>query len=257
MPATNRHDLTLPHPLGGHLAVTVSGPTPLAGPVLVYVHGFGSVRSGAKAVALEAECASRGWSFLAADFRGHGESSGTMLDLRGSGLQADLDVLLDFLAGQGITRVFPVGSSMGGWATAWLAARRPEAVPACVLMAPALRFLDRKWNRLSKAEREEYRRTGRLRVRNDWIDVEVGYGLAEERTHFAASELFSRWATSALLIHGMRDRDVPHADSVEFIESVTRGEVELHLIREADHRLTGYEAVVAKLACDFLARYGA
>lgn len=51
---------------------------------LLYAHGFGSTRAGAKADALEAACARRGWTFAAFDFRGHGGSSGTRLDLRSS-----------------------------------------------------------------------------------------------------------------------------------------------------------------------------
>ena len=42
--------------------------------------------NGEKTQAVEAACAARGWAFAAFDFRGHGTSAGTMLDLRPSGL---------------------------------------------------------------------------------------------------------------------------------------------------------------------------
>src|SRR5215212_6244659 len=85
---------------------------------VVWVHGFGSHRGGEKAEAIRAECARRGWAFAAFDFRGHGESSGAMHELRASGLLEDLGVVRDFLAERGHTRLGLVGSSMGGFASA-------------------------------------------------------------------------------------------------------------------------------------------
>ena len=84
LPAT---DVTLPLPAGGHLAGTVR----LTGTAdcVLYIHGFGSERTGNKPAAVAAACARRGWSFAAFDFRGHGGSSGTMRQLRGSGFVHD------------------------------------------------------------------------------------------------------------------------------------------------------------------------
>ena len=52
-------------------------------PVIVFAHGFGSIHSGDKATAIEAECVKRNWAFIACDFRGHGESDGVMNELLG------------------------------------------------------------------------------------------------------------------------------------------------------------------------------
>src|SRR5437763_8020646 len=90
---------------------------------VVWVHGFGSHRGGEKARAVEAACSRRGWAFAAFDFRGHGQSGGHMVDVRGSGLLDDLDMVRTVLAGRGIRRLGLVGSSMGGWAAAWYALR--------------------------------------------------------------------------------------------------------------------------------------
>jgi abhydrolase domain-containing protein 10 len=255
MSTRQRQGLTLPHPAGGELRATLSW-SAQASEAVVYVHGFGSVRGGQKATALERECAGRGWTYFAADFRGHGESSGKLLDLRGGALQADLDLVADFLSGRGVRRLFLVGSSMGGWASAWFALRRRELVGACVLLAPALSFPHARWQALSDEERERWRRTGRVRVRNLHLDVEVGYGLIEEMNDFSPARLEAEFDTPALLVHGLRDEDVPYGGSVTFLERAACKRLELLLIKDANHRLEGYEAELARAACGFFANRG-
>src|SRR5438105_541860 len=125
-------DLTLPNgdAVRGELRFTDS----LGTSAVVFVHGFGSHRGGEKAVALEEACARRGWTFAACDFRGHGESGGSMRDLRASRLLEDIAAVRDFLAKRGVRRLGLVGSSMGGFASAWFALKHPESVAGCVLV---------------------------------------------------------------------------------------------------------------------------
>src|SRR6185295_12050683 len=94
------------------------------------------------------------------DFRGHGETGGPMGDLTASRLMEDLSAVRAFLTDRGHSRLGLVGSSMGGFAAAWFDDWRPEAVAGCVLIAPALRFLDRLWNERTPAERDDWARTG-------------------------------------------------------------------------------------------------
>src|SRR6478752_10699500 len=76
---------------------------------VVWVHGFGSHRGGEKSESLQQECARRGWTFAAFDFRSHGESSGAMDELRASRLVEDLSAIREFLALRGHTRLGLVG----------------------------------------------------------------------------------------------------------------------------------------------------
>jgi pimeloyl-ACP methyl ester carboxylesterase len=241
----------IPLPAGGYLAADFD---PRPGPFgVVWVHGFGSHRGGEKAAAVRAECGRRGWPFLAADFRGHGQSSGTMPDLRASGLLADLAAARDFLAGRGVTRLGLIGSSMGGFAAAWFARQAPEVV-GCVLLAPAFGFLDRRWGELTEEAREAWRRTGRRRVTNEWVDVEIGYGLVEERDPFTPERLAAGWHTPALIVHGCRDDAVPVEDSLSFLRRVDYPDVELRLFKSGDHRLTAYKDEIAAEAGRFFAK---
>lgn len=220
---------------------------------VVWVHGFGSHRGGEKSEALQNECTRRGWTFTAFDFRGHGESSGAMHELRASRLVEDLASVGNWLAERGHTRLGLVGSSMGGFASGWFAKQHPEKVIGCCFVAPGFGFLDRRWNELSDSEREQWQRTGRRRLTNEWVNVELSYELATERDRFRPEQLVTGWRTPSLLFHGLADEVVPHTDSLFFIQNVGYPHVELRLLKDGDHRLTAYKDAITAAAGTFFA----
>jgi uncharacterized protein len=221
---------------------------------VVYVHGLGSHRGGDKALALADECGRRGLTFFAFDFRGHGESDGSTRELTATRLLEDLSAVRDFLAARGHARLGLVGSSMGAFAAAWFAARHPESVAGCVLIAPAFRFLDRHWERLTERERTDWARAGVRRVQNEWIDLELGYGLMADRSAFDAAELARVWPNPLLIFHGLADDVVPAADSLAFVAASSYRGIELRLWKGGDHRLTVYKEEIAAEACQFFER---
>lgn len=217
---------------------------------VVFTHGFASNRRGEKSQALEAACAKIGWTFAAFDCRGHGESDGTMRDLRPSRLQEDLRAVCDWLGTRGVRRLFLVGSSMGASVSAWCALARDD-VRACVFIAPAFRFLERRWESLSEFERTWWRTAGSVRYKNEWIDVDVGFGLMEERHLYLFDQLAERWTKPALIFHGLADDTVPMADSTDFIQRAPGTQIELRLFKNGDHRLNAYKDEIATEACRF------
>ncbi|HZS09843.1 MAG TPA: alpha/beta fold hydrolase [Blastocatellia bacterium] len=220
-------------------------------PSVIFVHGFGSTRGGEKAVALEAECSRRDWAFAACDFRGHGESGGTMPELRGSRLLEDLDAIITLVANRTAGPAFLVGSSMGGWASAWFAAREPARVKACAFIAPAFHFLE--FRSLNKAAHKEFQRTGQHRYQNEFVDAEISYGLVTEMKNYRLEDMAARFRSPLLVFHGMRDDIVPYTDSVDFVSRCASKEVELMLFKTGDHRLVSEKEKMSRMACDFFA----
>jgi alpha-beta hydrolase superfamily lysophospholipase len=249
--------IRIPLPGGGELEGYLSYPEQAGRDAVLYVHGFGSTRGGAKSEALERACARRGWTFAAFDFRGHGGSAGSLLDMRGSGLLEDLAAATDRFQQLGIRRLFPVGSSMGGWAASWFALSPGNAtMPAVGLIAPAFRFLQHRWDTLSPAQRDEWQQTGKLRLRNQWVDAEIGYGLMDELDQFRPEDLAARWAIPLLLYHGMADDAVPATDSLAFVERTSFPDIELRLLKGGDHRLLSHKDELAEEFCRFFERFG-
>lgn len=244
-----RITLSLPN---GHLTGDyIPSSSPLC---VVWLHGFGGHRGGEKSIAVRAECERRGWAFAAFDFRGHGESSDEMLGLTAPRLLEDLSHVRNFLATRGHTRLGLVGSSMGGFAAAWFATRNPECVVGCVFIAPGFIFLERRWSMMTEAEREAWQRTGRHRITSEWVDLEIGYGLVQDREEFTAATLADGWAHPALLFHGCLDDVVPFAASLDFLRDVPFSDVEVRLFKDGDHRLAAYKDEIAAGVGRFFAR---
>jgi pimeloyl-ACP methyl ester carboxylesterase len=247
--------IRLPLASGGHLDGYLSFQSEPGTDAVLYVHGFGSTRRGTKSEALEDACARRGWTFGAFDFRGHGQSAGSLLELSGSGLLEDLSVFTAHLASLGMRRIFPVGSSMGGWATAWFTlGSTPVAIPAVGLIAPAFRILQRRWETLSPEERQDWQRTGRLRVKNQWVDVEIGPGFAKEVERFPPESLEARWRTPLLIYHGLADETIPADESVSFVEGTSFRDIEIRLLKSGDHRLLTWKDELAEEFCRFFGK---
>jgi pimeloyl-ACP methyl ester carboxylesterase len=243
--------LRLPHPAGGELAVDLAFTLAPGEPAVVYLHGLGSVRNSDKAQALAAACARRGWTFAAVDCRGHGQSTGQLVDLRCSGLLADMRVFGDFLRERGIGAVHAVGSSMGAWTAAWWALTSPDFVLSLGLIAPALLFPHGFWNRLTPAEQQAWRTTGRHRFKNQWLETDFDFKLIEDGWRYPVAALCSRWRRPALVFHGMADDVVPYRQMLDAVEDV-EAPVEIRLWRTGDHRLIEYKDVMAEALCNFV-----
>ena len=86
--------------------------TPGASPGVVFLAGFRSDMTGAKALALEAACRARGRAYLRFDYTGHGQSSGDFAEGTIGDWAADAIFAIERLT-EGPQVL--VGSSMGGW----------------------------------------------------------------------------------------------------------------------------------------------
>jgi alpha-beta hydrolase superfamily lysophospholipase len=167
----------LPHRDGGHLACDVDRRDPARW--WLFAHGFGSDRRGAKATAVREAAGRAGASFVALDFRGHGESSGEIAALTPSRMLEDLDVVVEALVPRDAT-LCVVGSSLGGLAAAWWSATRERKPAANVLVAPAFGFLDRFLAEIGPERAAAWAREGVLRYRNEWLDVPLRHALVED-----------------------------------------------------------------------------
>lgn len=74
-------------------------------------------------------------------------------------------------------------------------------------------------------------------MHDEFVDVEIGYGLTAEAAQFPFATLTERFRTPTIIFHGMADDVVPYEISVEFAASSGALQVELVLSKSGDHRL--------------------
>jgi pimeloyl-ACP methyl ester carboxylesterase len=200
----------------------------------VYLHGFASGPSSRKAVELVARFAGEGVALEVPDLNEgpggfHGLTIGRMLAatkmaatraLRASGLADHAPLVV-------------MGSSLGGFTAAHLAAREPSVVSA-VLLAPAFDFARRLKERIEREDGDGVvRATREFPVfHHAWKrDERCGMALLEEGLRY---EAFPDVRVPACVIHGRRDDVVPSALSEQFASG--RANVRLHLLDD-DHML--------------------
>jgi len=207
-------------------------------PGVVFLGGFRSAMTGAKASALDRFCAQRGQAYCRFDYRGHGASGGRFEEASIGAWLADSAAVLDQLAdGPQIL----VGSSMGGWLAVLLAEVLPDRVAGLVLIAPAIDFTeDLVWNQLSEAERQEMERSGGLNRPSDYGDGPYIFThrlITEARAHLVFGRKIGI-AGPVRVVQGMRDDAVPWPVALRLTESLSAEDVHLTLVKDGDHRLS-------------------
>ena len=207
-------------------------------PGIIFCGGCASDMSGTKAMSLDAACRRLGRAFVRFDYRGHGVSSGKFEEGTIGAWAADAIAVFD-AATSGPQVV--VGSSMGGWIMLLVALARPERVKGLVGLASAPDFTeDLLWARYGETERRALEDEGVWMEPSDY--GEEPYVITRQLIEEGREHLLLRGPIAidcpVRLIHGMRDRDVPHDQSMRLAAALSASDVSVTLVKDGDHRLS-------------------
>lgn len=210
------------------------------GVVLLWLSGFLSDMTGTKVVALGDWARAQGHAMLCFDYSGHGMSDGTLFEASIGDWLEEATAVLDLI---GARPTILVGSSMGGWIALLLAralARRGDAhVAGLVLIAPAWDMTEKlMWDEASPEDRATVERDGVIHVPSLYGDpYPITKHLIEEGRNHLIGERIEVGAPVRIL-QGMRDPDVPWRHAMELVDRIAGADVELTLIKEAEHRMS-------------------
>ena len=199
-------------------------------PHVLYLHGFASSVRTAKGVALGNRLRDRVRSYGIPDLEG-GDFRGMTMDSILVRARSALEVLPD----DGHP-VLLLGSSLGGYVAAHLAASRPpRQVSALVLIAPAFGFTTTWQERLGEAGIAQWRDAGERLFFHHASEAErpLGYGFLE--SCLGLPEMPGETGVPSAIVHGRQDETVPCQRSIAYAQE--RHGVELHVV-EGDHRLS-------------------
>jgi uncharacterized protein len=203
---------------------------------VIYLHGFASSPSSRKA-----RFFSEKFAALSVPFEAPALDQG---DFRGLTLTRQLALVDALLPTEG---ALVVGSSLGGYLAALLAARRP-GIARLVLMAPAFNLYERWTSQMTATQLEEWERNGELSVFHYGAgrEMPIGYQFLADAKNYAPFPSFSQ---PTLLFHGLRDDVVP----IEFSVRQQETHPNIRLFRmDSGHELTDVLDLIWRRTEEFL-----
>ena len=208
--------------------------TPGRGPTIIFLPGYASDMSGAKAVALERWAQEAGRAFIRFDYAGCGRSEGAFEEQTLAGWHEDVLAMIDLVADRPVVLV---GSSMGGWLMLMAALARPARIAGLIGIAAAPDFTD--WG-FTTDEKLKLLSEGRLERPSPYSPQPTVYTRAFWSSGEASRMMHGTIAIDApvRLIHGQRDPDVAWERSMRLAELVRSADVQVTLIKDGDHRLS-------------------
>lgn len=260
MPAATAADdpviepLRLPAGNGEELSVLLARSGPSSRGTVLYLHGFGSSQAGEKTEFFRRRFRRAGYAFCSFDFRGHGDSGGSMRDLSLTRNLEDVGVVLAELVRRRAEPVLLFGSSMGGLTALWFAGLHPDRVAAGLTIAPALGFAAALERIFGAETMARWRRDGVLAIVDDLGEHLVGWGLVEDLRRYDEARLAGRLDRPFLLVQGALDDRVDAAHVERFAAACPA--TELVLLPDGDHRLIDRLPLVWNLCEEFLGRHG-
>ena len=215
-----------------------------AGPLVVFLPGYMSDMTGAKAEALSDWARAKGQACLRLDYSGCGASGGDFLDGNIGRWTDDALALIRHVWPDG--RIVLVGSSMGGWIALLAGLALKARLAGLVGIAAAPDFT--VWGlTVGEAERRQLEKNGFFTRPSDFGEP---YRYSRALINDAPARLLLDGqigiAAPVRLLHGQRDEAVPWRLSLDIAARLTGDNVQVRLIKDGDHRLSR-EADIAAL----------
>ncbi|MBM1556453.1 alpha/beta hydrolase [Sulfitobacter mediterraneus] len=207
------------------------------GPCVVFLGGLKSDMMGTKAVFLEEWAQAQGRAFLRFDYSGHGESSGSFTDgCIGDWAEDTAEAVAELTEGP----ILPVGSSMGGWQALLLARSMPKRLVGLVTIAAAPDFTeDGYWANFTDAQKQQLAETGQVELPSDYMEpyIITGRMIEDGRKQLVLRDNLEL-PFPVRFLQGTADTAVSVETAVRLLEHATGPDMQLKLVKDADHRFS-------------------
>lgn len=206
---------------------------------IVFLGGFKSDMNGTKAKGVFNFCKQNNISCTIFDYFGHGLSSGNFIDgTIGRWLNDSLSIIDNYNEPQIL-----IGSSMGGWLMLHAAIARTDKIKGLIGIASAPDFTEEEiWLKLDPTSQIKLQTNGEIISNKKFSNnpLIISYNLiTEAKKHLILkNNQLNSFNIPIRLMHGMKDEDIHYTKSIRLIEHLSCNDIELHLFKDGDHRLS-------------------
>ncbi|KAK8743015.1 hypothetical protein OTU49_001489 [Cherax quadricarinatus] len=210
---------------------------------LIYVPGFMSNMSGTKSAELHLFCQKYGFPYVRYDPSGLGKSEGVKMTETTMSLWLEdaTEMLLKMTDGAQIV----IASSMGCWISSLIAQKHPEKFAAILMLGPAINFGERYENVLrgqlppkvlKKFEAGEIVSLHAPDYGDFPLSMKVFEDMKQYNVTLEADNI--TMPCPVRIIHGVKDKDVPHMESLQLLKALQITDVQLNYLKHAGHTLS-------------------
>ena len=219
------------------------------GPIAVLMHGFMANKKLEPLKSIANELESRGIASLRFDFDGHGESEGRFRDMTVLTELDDARHVIDYVRRAGAyDSIALVGHSQGGVVAGMIAGELGEEVKALVQLAPAAVLKDDALQGVLMGKHYDPSNPPET-LTVFFHRVGKGYFLAAQS--LPIYEQSSLYQGPVLLIHGTKDKIVPHSYSEKYDQVYSNSQLQLY--EGENHFLSKCRKAIVRQTVDFLA----
>ncbi|MGI6513830.1 MAG: alpha/beta hydrolase [Syntrophomonadaceae bacterium] len=216
---------------------------------LVVAHGFrGAKENSGRIYGFAKKVTALGGSLTAFDFAGSGESEGSFSDMTLSRQVGDLQAVIGHVLDRDKSPLILLGRSFGGSTVLVTAAREPRVTALVLWSAPV--FLTETF---FKVKPHELFLPGEpLQLADEKGPFTLNPGFAQDLLQHNFTEYLRAIGNKPMLvIHGEKDTDVDPRNA-RFLGEQALGEVEVHIVPEADHRFTEHHPLRDQITLQWL-----
>lgn len=209
----------------------------------LFFHGFRSHCDGEKAIGLASHAAIRGRSWLRYNQRYCGQTNAEFAHFTVSQAITDALSVLDLVR----QPVVIVASSLGAVIALQAAQQRVGLIAGLLLIAPAIRFVERHFLSLPDNELADWSTQG-TKLFQDYYEggfYALDYAFYEDALHYKNLGPW-KFDCPVSILHGEDDELIPPADSTELKQIIETTSVTVDIISDGDHRLNGAIAPMCK-----------
>jgi len=220
--------------------------SPGDGPLIVFLPGYMSDMSGAKATTLADWARQNSRACLRLDYSGCGASTGDFLEGSIGRWTDDVLALIDHVWPTG--KVLLVGSSMGGWIALLAGMRLKDRLAGLVGIAAAPDFTTWGLN-ITDLDRERLASDGWFTRGSDYgAPYRYSRALIDDADAHLLMDGLIHLDAPVRLLQGQRDDAVPWRLALDIAARITGEDVQLRLIKDGDHRLSRESDLAALLS---------